>query len=369
MALNTGIVIVQGSSASVPLKNLLPIVVFGTCSTGTIAAGTLTRIKSVDEATTVLGAGAGADTLPKSVAVLQRYGCGNIIACKITGADAAAQEADLIAKLDLLSAAISLIGEQPRLILFPSFNSDAVIAKAVTVATSTYAVAIATFTALTTVAQAITARGTAAGLGTKSQRLAVCHGHLRNKATPTSFEPLGLHLAGAMANLRYGNSPLGFELLGIDAVDVTMVFSLSDETADPEKLNDLGVVSVNLAPDGQWLLWGSRNSSYTEGSTEPLTFINAIRARDEISMLARIRAAKLLGEPSNYVTASLLSESYRTMLSDEVSLGNIRSYSRVEIDTTKTDYAAFRIWHNVGFQVWLPLELIGVNVFLELVNQ
>lgn len=369
MALNTGIVIVQGSSASVPLKNLLPIVIFGTCSTGTIAAGTLTRIKSAADATTILGAGAGADTLPKAVAVLQRYGCGNIIACKLTGADAAAQETDLIAKLDLLPAAISLIGEQPRLILFPSFNSAAVITKAVAIATSTYAVAIATFTALTTVATAITARGTSTGLGTKDQRLIVCHGYLRNKATPTQFESLGLHVAGAMANLRYGSSPLGFELLGIDAVDVTMVFSLSDETADPEKLNDVGVISVNIAPDGTWLLWGSRNSAYAEGATDILTFINAIRARDEISMLARVRAAKLLGEPSNYATASLLSESYRTMLSDEVSLGNIRSYSTVEIDTTKTDYAAFKIWHNVAFQVWLPLELVGVNVYIELVNQ
>ena len=369
MALNTGIVINQSSSSSVPLTNTLPIAIFGTCSTGTIASGVLTRIKSASDATTLLGAGAGADTLPKAVGILQRYGCGDIIACKITGADAAAQETDLIAKLDLLLTAIATIGEQPRLILFPTFNSDPVIVKALAVATSTYAVAIATFTAGTTVAQALTARGTSTALGTKNARLVVCHGFLKNAVTPATLESLGLHLAGAMANLKYGNSPLGFELKGVNGVDVAMTFSLSDETADPEKLNDVGVVSVNLSPDTTWLLWGSRNSSYSEGSIDPLTFINAIRARDEISMLARVRAAKLLGEPSNYATASLLTESYRTMLSDETSLGNIRGYDKVEIDLTQTNYAAFKIWHNVGFQIWLPLELIGVNVYISLVNQ
>jgi phage tail sheath protein FI len=368
MALNTGIVVTQSSSAAIPLQNNLPIILFGTVSTGTLAAGVLTRIRSAEDATTILGAGTGADTLPKAVAILQRYGCGNLIVCKITGVDAAAQETDLIARLDLVATAPTLIGEQPRIVLFPTFTSAAVIAKAIATATATNSVAICTFTAGTTVAQAITARGTTTALGTRSPRLIVCHGFLKNAITPTTLESLGLHLTGVLANLSYGASPLGHELLGVNGVDVPYVFSISDEQADPEKLNDVGVVSLNLAPDNTWLLWGSRNSSYTEGSSSYLTFINAVRSRDEISIIARIRALKLLGQPSDFTTAAMLSESYRTMLSDEVSAGNIRSYSNVEIDLTKTDYAAFKIWHNLEFQIWLPLELIGVNVYLSLAN-
>lgn len=367
MALNTGVTVVQQSPSSLKLANDLPIAIFGTCSTGTIT-GVLTRIKSADEATTILGAGGGADTLPKAVGVLQRYGCGNIIACKITGADAGAQETDLIAKLDLLLSAIATIGEQPRLILFPTFTSDAVITKVLSVATSTLSVGIATFAAGTTVAAAISGRSGSTGLASKNERLIVCHGYLKNADTPATLEALELHLAGAIANLPYGRSPLNFGLLKVGGVDVAMMFGVDSDTSSPETLNDVGVMSVNLTPDARYVLWGSRNSKYAEASTDILTFINAIRARDEITQLAKIRATKMLGQASNFSTASLLTESYKTMLSDEITSGGIKSYSRVEINTTKTDYALFKIWHDLEFQVYLPTELIGVNIYLSLVN-
>jgi len=348
------------------LKNQLPIVLFGTTTTGTIAAGTLTKIKSADDAATILGLGGVADTLPKAVGVLQRYECGNIICCKLTGADAAAQETDLIAKLDLLNNAIALIGDQPKIILFPSFNSEAVISKAIAIAGSTNAIAIATFSAGTTPAAAIATRGTATGLGQKNERLVVCHGYLKNAIAPTTLESMGLHLAGSMANLSYGKSPLNYVLSGVNGVDVTMTFSLGSDTSDPEKLNDVGVVSTNINPDNNYIVWGSRNSKYAEGSVDLLTFINVVRSRDEISLLAKNRASKLLGYPSNFASASLLTESYKDMLSDEINLGNIRGYRKVEIDATKTDYSLFKIWHNIEFQVWLPVELIGVNIYLSL---
>lgn len=367
MPLNTGVFVIQQSPSSLRLANIMPIAIFGTCSTGTIASA-LTRIRSTDEATAILGAGGGADTLPKAVGVLQRYGCGNIIACKVTGADAPAQETDLISKLDLLLSAIATIGEQPRLILFPTFTSDAVITKALSVANSTLACAIATFPAGTTTTAAITTRGTSTGLGTKNERLIVCHGFLKNADTPATLEALGLHLAGAIANLSYGRSPLNFGLLKVSGIDVSMTFGVDLETSDPEKLNDVGVVSINLSPDAKYILWGSRNSKYAEGSGDILTFINAVRSRDEITSLAKIRAAKLLGQPSTFATASLLTESYKNMLSDEITSGGIRSYSRVEINLSKTDYTAFKIWHDLEFQIWLPTELIGVNIYLSLVS-
>ncbi len=367
MALNTGIIVVQGTPSSLYLKNQIPIIVFGTTSTGTIAAGTLTRIKTYDEATTILGVGSAADTLPKAIGVLQRYGCGNIVAVKLTGADATAQETDLIAKLDLLTNAIASLGEQPRLILFPSFTSDAVITKAIAIATNTLAIAIATFNPGTTVASAIATRATATGLGQKNERLIIAHGWLKNSVAPTTLESLGVHLAGTMAGLTYGKSPLNQPLLGVNGIDIGYVFGLGDENSDPEKLSDVGVVPINLSGT-TLIVWGGRNSKYAEASTDIGTFINAVRSRDEISILARSRALKMLGQASNFPTASLLTESYRNMLDFEVSIGNIRSYSRVEINALKTDYALFKIWHDIEFQVWLPIELITVNVIMSVVS-
>lgn len=368
MALNTGIIVNQETAQGIPLANDLAIAVFGTTSTGTIAAGELTKITTENEATELLGDGGTGDTLPAAVAILQRYGCGNIIACKIEGADAAAQETDLIAQLPLLNTAIADVKEQPRVILFPSFNSEAVIGAVLPICTNTYAIAIANFAAGATVADAITARGGATGLGTKDPRLVVTHGYLTNANTPADLEGLDIHLAGAIANLPYGSAPLGYELKEVGGVDVSMTFGLSSETDDPERLNDVGVVSVNLSPGNDWLVWGSRNSSYSEDGTASTTFINAIRARDEISFLTKIRAAKLLGLGSTPGTANLLTESYRTMLGAEISAGNISGYDRVAINAAKTDYAASQIWHDLEFTVFIPLELIGVNVYLAVSN-
>lgn len=369
MALNTGITITQSTASGVVLTNDLAIAVFGTSTTGTANAGELFRVQTQDEAAEMIGAGSVGDTLPKAVDILQRYNCGNIIACKITGIDAAAEETDLIAQLDLLTTAMSTVGVQPRLILFPSFNSDAVITKAISIAGSTYAIAIAGFTANTTVATALTERGGTTGLGQNDQRLVVTHGYLENTDDATVLEGLDVHLAGAMANRVYGDSPLGYPLKGVDGVDVTVSFSLSDENSDPEKLNDAGVISVNLSPENQLVVWGSRNTTYTEESEDILTFLNAVRARDEISRLAKARASKMLGLSSRFSTASLLSESYRDMLSSEVGAGNLASYTTVEINPLKTDYSNLVIWHNLEFQIWLPLERIGANVFLGVSNQ
>lgn len=369
MALNTGITIIQSTESGMVLSQDLPIAVFGTTDTGTITAGQLTKIQTQDQATELIGDGIAGDTLPRAITVLQRYGCGNIIACKITGVDAAAEETDLIAQLDLLASAVQSVGVQPRLILFPSFNSDAVITKAIEVAGSTYAVVIANFTAGTLVADALTTRGGAVGLGQNDQRLIVTHGYLENSDDNTVLEGLDVHLAGVMANRPYGNSPLGYQLKGISGVDVAMTFSLSDENSDPEQLNDAGVVSINLSPEDVFVLWGSRNTTYTEGSTGILTFINGIRARDEISRLAKVRAMKMLGMPSRFSTAALLAESYRDMLGSEVGSGEIAGYTLVEIDTQRTDYDAFIIWHSLEFQIWLPLERIGATIFLGVSNQ
>jgi hypothetical protein len=177
---------------------------------------------------------------------------------------------------------------------------------------------------------------------------------------------MGLHLAGAIANLSYGRSPLNFPLVKVGGVDVVMSFGFDLETSDPEKLNDVGVVSLNLSPDNVYVVWGARNSKYVENANDILTFINTVRSRDEVSLLAKIRAAKMLGQSSNFATASLLTESYKTMLSDEINSGNIQSYSKVEINQVKTNYSSFKIWHDIEFQVWLPTELIGVNIYLSL---
>ncbi len=384
MPLNTGITVTTGVGTSTPLRHKIAIAVFGTCSTGTIAAGVLTPITTVEQATTLLGLTPTLtdaqlkDTLPRLVTVLQRYGCANLIACKVT------DDTDLQAKLPLLSSANVAIGMQPRIIVLPPTANDGAIGAAMAIANATLATVVVTAPAGMTPAALVTTRTTTpapatggtpppavSGLARKDARLIICHGHLKNTlpgGNPAILEPLGAHLVGGMVNRSYGKSPLGSEIKGVNALDVTLTLSLSDESSDAEKLNDVGVVSVNLRPDGQLVIWGDRNSTYTESMTDPNTLINVIRARDAIALLARLRASKMLGESSDFSTASLLAESYRDMLSEEMRLGHLTGFSSVEIDETKTDYANLKIYHNLSFNVGFPLELVNINLTISAID-
>lgn len=357
MATNTGVIVTQTTAQALPLSKQLPIAIAGTCTTGTLAASTPTRIRTKDDATTILGAGGATDTLPKAVALLQdKYGCGNITVIK----GATADEAGVLAAIPLLA------NSSPEVVLTPSFNSAAVVTALKTLVDSIKGIALVNITAATSVADAITARQAEGGTGIDDQRIVVCFPHLKDKDDPTKLEELSLHLAGILANLdNYGQSPLNQPLREVSDTDVTMSFSYSSETSDNEQITDEGGTTVNLDPDGQYVIWGARNSSYTEDSTDVLTYINAIRARDEITRLIEARAVKFLAEESNFATASLLKESFLDSLATEAAKGAIRPTGSVTFNEDKSDYSTGKLDYTVQFAPWLPIELISASVSIS----
>lgn len=365
---NTGVVVTQSTAEDLSLARTLPIAVVGTCSTGTLADSTPTLIESKADATTILGAGSGSDTLPNAVAVLQRYGCGKIIAMK-GDSGATTPTEGVTGAIPLLGNTLSTLGIEPEIILAPTFNDATVVTALKTLCDSIHALAFISPTSATTIADVITARGTSTGVGIKDPRIVVCYPYMKNADTPTDLEELTLHLAGVLANLdNYGQSPLNQPLLGVDSPEISMTLSYSSDTSDNEKLNDNGTTTINLDPDANYVIWGGRNSDYQENETDVLTFINAVRARDKITELTRARAIKMLGQNSNYTTASLLTESYRTMLNDQISLGAIKSFTKVAINDSKTDYSQFKIYHDIEFQPWTPTEFIGASVAMTVNN-
>lgn len=362
---NTGVVVTQTGVDALPLTKQLPIAIAGICSTGSLTANTLTRIRSKADATTLLGEGNPTDTLPLAVKILQRYGCGNLIVIKAENNT----EAELLAAINLIPNSLTSLGVAAQIILATPFHSSAIINSLENIATTMLAIALCNPAPGETISQVIAERGTAEGIGIKSERIVVCYPYLKNAITPTTIEPLSLHLAGILANLdNYGQSPLNKPLLGISAPELPMTFSYSSDTSDNEKLNDKGVLTININPEGKYVIWGARNSKYSEGATDILTFINAVRARDEITRLTEARAIKMLGQPSNFATASLLTESYRNMLNEQINSGAIKSYTKVAINPDKTDYSNFKIYHDIEFQAWAPTEFIGASVAITVSN-
>ncbi|NEP10883.1 MAG: hypothetical protein F6K14_11845 [Symploca sp. SIO2C1] len=359
MATNTGVIVTQTTAEAIPLSKQLPIAIAGTCTTGTLAASTPTRIRTKDDAATILGDGGATDTLPKAVAVLQdKYGCGDITVVK----GATEDEAGVTAAIALLANA----AVRPEVVLTPSFNSAAVTMALKTLVDNIKAIALINITAATSVADAITARQAVGGTGIDDQRIAVCFPHMKDETDPTKLEEVSLHLAGILANLdNYGQSPLNQPLREVSDTDVTMSFSYSSETSDNEQITDEGGTTVNLDPDGKYVIWGARNSSYTEGSTDVLTYINAIRARDEITRLIEARAVKFLAEESNFATASLLKESFLDSLATEAAKGAIRPTGSVTFNEDKSDYSTGKLDYTVQFAPWLPIELISASVSIS----
>ena len=358
MATNTGVLVKQTTAAAIPLSKQLPIAIAGTCTTGTLVASTPTRIRTKEDATTILGAGGATDTLPKAVALLQKYGCGNLVVIK----GATADEAGTVAAIPLLANSPVI----PQVVVAPSFNSAAVVTAIQTLADNIRAIAFINVTAATSVADALTARDATDGVGIEDNRIVVCFPHMKNADDPTKLEELSLHLAGILANLdNYGQSPLNQLLKEVSGTDVTMSLSYYKATSDNEQLNDKGVLTVNQNPDGKYIIWGARNSAYTEGSTDVLTYINAIRARDEITRLVEARSVKFLAEESNFATANLLKESFLDCLSAEAAKGAIRSNYTVTFNEDKSDYSAGKLDYTVQFAPWLPIELISASVSIS----
>jgi phage tail sheath protein FI len=357
MATNTGVIVTQKTAEALPLSQQLPIAIAGTCTTGTLTASTPTKIKSLDDATTILGAGGPTDTLPAAVALLQnKYGCGNITVIK----GATEDEAGVLAAIPLL------VASKPEVVLTPSFNSAAVVTALKTLVDSIRAIAMVNITAATSVADAITARQAVGGTGIDDQRIIVGFPHMKDKDDPTKLEEVALHLAGILANLdNYGQSPLNQPLKEVSDTDVTMSFSYSSATSDNEQITDEGGTTVNKNPDDEYIIWGARNSSYTEDSTDVLTYINAIRARDEITRLIEARAVKFLAEESNFATASLLKESFLDSLATEAAKGAIRPTGSVIFNEDKSDYDVGKLDYTIQFSPWLPIELISASVSIS----
>ena len=363
MPTNTGVIVKQTTSTTIPLKAQLEIAVVGTCTTGTLAASTPTRIRTADEATAILGLGGATDTLPKAVALLQRYGCGNLVVIK----GATADDAGVLAAIPLLANSSTQLGVAPQVVVCPSFNSVDIVAALKALVDNIRAIALVNFTAATSVTDALTARDASDGVGIKDNRIVVCFPHLKNTDDPTKLEEVSLHLAGILANLdNYGQSPLNQPLKGVNGTDVAMSLSYSSETSDNEKLNDVGVLTVNRDFDGEYVIWGGRNSSYSEGLTDVLTFINAVRARDEITRLVEVRAHKFLSQESNLATASLLRESFINCLAEEASKGAIKSGYQVVFNESLSNFDAGILDYAIEFAPWLPIELIRATVKISI---
>lgn len=345
MPLNHGVVInyVPVTTSGISLSGATePIAVVGVAQSGSAVPGALYLINSSSEGQAAFGSHAPGDTIPRTLDILYRYGCTNIVGLEVAkGADDTATATAIVAALDTLLTARSVLGISPRIILVPGFATTAVIDKAIAVALALKAIAILQFPTTDTVATVTTARNGSTGMGLKNPRLVVCFPSLKNAVTPTIIEPLATHVAGAIAyqsaQKGLGSSIDNFALQGVSGTDIPFSTSWIDENADSEKMYDLGVVTVNQR-DGTWVIWGDKNASYP---IDPGTSnsILAVRLRDVIAENLYAIAQPWLGSSGELGFALSLRSSMQSYL-NSLMMGDVAALSggTVELDMDASNF-------------------------------
>jgi phage tail sheath protein FI len=367
MPISHGLNVTSATGAgSLPIKVTVAIV--GLAPTGTV--NQLTLLTSPSQAIATYGTATATEKMPDSIAILQRYGIGSIVALRVTtGANATDNASNVAAGLALIPNAYAQLGVKPDVIITPGFPTDAVIAAGIAAAKKCGAVYLGGFAPGTTAAQAITARtGTTTGLGTKDPSFIALFPALKQTANPAIIETYTSHFAGVIARtehqLGYGVSPSNQPLLGVSAPEIAMSLSYSDETADSEMLNDVGVVSLNRSPSGL-VTWGNRNSAFlaTNVNNDLFTYINVVRVRNRIQRLVDERAAKFLGQQSNAQTGRLLQESFNSMLANERAL---KPGSYAVFKEADSNYGQGRLAYQINIGVYVPVEVVDIASFVTL---
>lgn len=367
MTLDRGVTITREVSGTGSLTLKLPIAVVGIAEAGDMPVNRPIIIESEGEAESKIGEHLDGSTLPRAVDLLQSYGCGNLIVVRVTaGADDETSQDNVIAGIETLNTAFSTLGVRPEIILTPEFSSDDIIEKALEVCKKIEAIYLANFDPDTTVDDAVDARGTSTGLGTKNYRFVPCFPYLRRKSNIIVKDPLATHLAGIIAQLsetNYGLSPGNRVLNNVSDPDVPMEFSLGDEESSNEQLNDKGIFTVLRTAD-ELRTWGSRNALYPD-VTDISSFINAIRVAGIIEEKLRERARRFLDETSDESTGLLMKESFSVLLSQEQTIGAISKFF-VDFLIDESDFDAGKLYFDIGISPFVPIQLVNIKSHLTI---
>lgn len=343
---------------------------------GTSASGSNNVITRVRNATDIVQFGdENVGSLVKAIKILQSYGCNNLYVIKVaTGVDASATATNIIGGetsgvktgLPLFKDVWNLYREKPQLLLIPGFNTDAVLQAALTVAgnSSVDALVLSSFTLGTSRATAETIRASSTGLGIKNARLIPCIPYVKNSLD--QFEELSIHLAGLIAKTAvdrgFGYTPSNKMLVGVNGTESGFVFSYTDDTADNQILENLGVVSLNLNSDG-YVAWGNRNSLFVDNTNESLdTFIVLNRIKQVLNLQFEDVSARYIDEPCNYSTGKTLETALKNVIRANAIPGNLLYTSNAIFNLSKTDYANRKLAYDILIVSDLPTEIVSATM-------
>jgi phage tail sheath protein FI len=387
----------QNVWAKIGDKNKVPIFLIGQAPNAPadkFPVNTLTLIDSPDTAESVFGDDLTDNEFALPVEILQRYGCQRIICCRIIYPDNEADYGKAIIGTDtptrtglyLIKSVFSRYGMNPVAALACNeslFLDETYInwidsfANLMEEVSSTY---VENYPVSATVDDVETSRSGNTGWGTKSERLILCYGHVKDKEEEgevVEIEPIKYHFVGAFAKQFHDDpsvSPGGNKLLGVSQVVESMMLSTIDANSDNERITDEGVVTLNristinrdqIAADDQTVdnselvVWGTRNTLFPEDKGL-FSFLHAIPFRDYIASVLEARASKFLHRTANTANGRNIEESCREGLS--------RYKVKVEFIPERSNFEENYLHFEVEYSISSVTQRIHFNVQLQLAN-
>jgi phage tail sheath protein FI len=347
---------------------MMPIGIIGTAS-GTALPNTLIRIRSESDLAQ-FGTVQSDDTLLPGIRILQRYGCGNIIAIKAPkGANndatatniAGTENAGVRTGLKLFKDSLGKFGFSPRWLLVPVFGSSiVVIDSGVEVATNIGAFIALDFSVGSSMSNVRNIReGGTNGLGNKSAHLYPCVPHV---IVGSTIEPLSHHLVGSQAVLSvtkgFGFTTSNMLMPIVTGIEPGFTLSYTDANADNQQLERLGCTTVNRNANG-YVIWGNRNASFQTGISEGWeTYITLNRVKQELNLKFIDVGIRFIDEPCNLTTAMLLGSALNNVILDNSSQGNYSNLSSATLNNAKTDFRNRKLVYDILILCNLPTEVI-----------
>lgn len=351
MTLDRGIQILPSISGGSLPHTKTGIVIIGTEAGGTAADNQIYKISNTGEGREIFGEPTSQESVSAYIEIAQRYGAGAILASKATAIT------DVVNKLP---SAYSDFGVTPDVIVLPQPDVGA-IEQILEVAENIKAIVLVDFPDSSQVSDIETARSVKAGLGIKNKRFAPCFGYTKSSTKPDWLEPLSVHIAGqiAMFDSKYhaGRIPSNQPLKGVSAIapkpgattpndeEPLVSVSYTSEGADSEKLNDVGVLTVNRREEnGEQLIvsWGDRNALYPEDKGYD-SLLAVTRINDAALKLVSDRAMLFIDEPSTQLTGETLETSIKAGLGQLSAIGAIDPMYTAEFLESESNYSTGKL--------------------------
>jgi Bacteriophage tail sheath protein len=186
-----------------------------------------------------------------------------------------------------------------------------------------------------------------------------------NAESPYSQWVAGVTAAQDIVN-GYWFSPSNVQINGIVGPDITMYSSAFDSGSDTNLLNAQGIVTVFNGFGTGLRVWGNRSSAYPS-YTDPAVFIPIRRTLDVIEQSVQLAMMQFLDQPiSNGLINSILATVngfLRTLVQRGALIGGTCSYNPAE--NTSAQLAAGQLTFDLSVMPPPPAEEIIFNVYVN----